>query len=44
MMNRMEYEKKKNFNRISLKTGRQMKDFADMNEEEKYQARMECKE
>lgn len=34
-MNRMEYQKNKNINRTSLKSGRQMKDFADMNEEEK---------
>jgi hypothetical protein len=37
-MNRMEYQKNKNINRTSLKTGRQLKDFADMNEEEKHQA------
>lgn len=43
-MNRLEYEKKKNINRSSCKTGRQMKDFCDMNEEEKYQAKMEDKQ
>lgn len=40
-MNRLEYENKKNVNRTNCKTGRLMKDFADMNEEEKYQAKME---
>jgi|TARA_B110000305_G_C19449267_1_gene646799 hypothetical protein len=42
-MNRIEYEKKKNVNRAKILTGRNAngKDYADMNEEEKYQAQME---
>ena len=42
-MNRIEYEMKKNVNRVKMLTvwNSNMKDFSDKNEDEKYQAEME---